>query len=606
MFPQLKHRDRLPCRSPSSCRARRISQRFAALPAFGLAAALTAQAPPPSVVINEFVYDNAGVDDREFVELVNPLGVPVDISGWQLLAEDAMGPNAGYTIPANTTMTPGAFYVLGSGLVAGVHQVVGTTDLWDNDTASLTLVDDQGIVVDTLVYESFRGLWNLALAEGEGLWGEHVSTPGLESSWSRCPDGYDIDNNGRDFWPLPATPGAGNAMNTPVPYVRDFDAMAPGSTLPEWSSSTVAPRVIDPTVPGPHNPVAIPSSPQGGLAVAFGDSSGAGNTNTLTAPVGPGQSFAAWVWFDASPAPVGQPRGWSVGFGGTSGVYELPDPSGTLGTTSNGNAGVSWTYQVIGSTATLYLIDHNDGGWGPGAASPAVVAGQVSIQPGVNDGWQQLRLHQLGTGTIGHFGGGPTSLDWVVPPGNSACCPIRPVPCCSVPCIQSSPGNCQTGREVQIRNNFHYSSARGLPLIVDDLDVRGSNADVGHTGLSAPNSGGTTPILIPTSPPVTGNLQLRIRAYQLLPGGVSFLLGGFSTNQVPITGLPGPAMSPSVLSVLLLGDTSGTASLGMAIPSSPGFIGLPVSWQVFDYDAALPHPIPLASSNVMTTVIGAF
>ena len=50
-------------------------------------AAFAPQGPGPSlapVVINEFAYDDAGVDDKEFVELWNRTNAPVDISGWVL------------------------------------------------------------------------------------------------------------------------------------------------------------------------------------------------------------------------------------------------------------------------------------------------------------------------------------------------------------------------------------------------------------------------------------------------------------------------------------------------------------------------------------------
>ena len=64
-----------------------------------------------TVVINEFQYDDSGTDDREFVELYNRSASPVNISGWKLESRDQLGPNPSYTIPANTIMLPGSFYV---------------------------------------------------------------------------------------------------------------------------------------------------------------------------------------------------------------------------------------------------------------------------------------------------------------------------------------------------------------------------------------------------------------------------------------------------------------------------------------------------------------
>jgi hypothetical protein len=40
------------------------------------------------VVINEFSYDDDGVDDYEYIELWNRTGAPVDISGWTLQGEE--------------------------------------------------------------------------------------------------------------------------------------------------------------------------------------------------------------------------------------------------------------------------------------------------------------------------------------------------------------------------------------------------------------------------------------------------------------------------------------------------------------------------------------
>ena len=70
---------------------------------------------PPTVnhvVINEFSYDDSGLDDREFVELYNPTASSVDISGWLLDAEDAVSTNPTYLIPgtagsSTTVIAPG-------------------------------------------------------------------------------------------------------------------------------------------------------------------------------------------------------------------------------------------------------------------------------------------------------------------------------------------------------------------------------------------------------------------------------------------------------------------------------------------------------------------
>src|SRR5688572_23944930 len=81
-----------------------------------------------AVVINEFLYDDGSTDDREFIELYNNGVSAVDISGWVVRNSDTVAPpgdnNADYTIPAATSLAPGAYYVLGMTGVLNVNQVV--------------------------------------------------------------------------------------------------------------------------------------------------------------------------------------------------------------------------------------------------------------------------------------------------------------------------------------------------------------------------------------------------------------------------------------------------------------------------------------------------
>jgi len=554
---------------------------FAPVVKFGFTRAISGP-----VVINEFVYDDTGVDNREFVELFNRTSLPVDLSGWQLAAADAQGANASYTIPASTLLLPGAYYVLGSPMVAGAHQIVGTTDLWENDTESLTLRDHLGRIVDTLVYESKRGLWNPVLAEGEGLWGELITTDGVASSWSRCPNGRDTDINGFDFWLLPATPGQSNAMYVSLPYARDFDSQPVGSAVSGWSSSFAAPHVVDPLVPGPYNPVAVPPSPQGGRVAVFGDDVQPGNANALTASVTPGQVFEAWVWFDASPAAPGAPRSWSLGFGSTDGIYETPDPSGTLGLHGNGNTGVSWTYQVNGSTATLYLINHNDGGWGATAATPSTVAAQIAVVSGVNDGWQRLRLERVGATAWGSFGNATAIA--------------------SDPCCEGGFVCCQHWRLDWGQFDFLYAAAQASQVFVDDILVEGSTSGRSYSGVGTPTSVGIPGIAM-GSPPTIGNAAFSVLASNLMPSSFSFFDISLSPATITVPGAQAgfSALSPDAL-VLMANSGSGTAAYTFSLPNNPAFVGVPICWQIIDVDTALPYPLPIANSKVLTTTLGAF
>lgn len=353
-----------------------------------------------TVVINEFSYDDSGTDNREFVELYNASDKAVDISNWILDSEDQSGANAAYTIPANTVLKAGDFWVLGSASVPNVDQVVGATNLWENSNESLTLRDANKNPIDTLIYEANKGIFKAALAEGDGVWGNFTSIDGRETSWSRVRDGQDTDNNGNDFRLAPSTPGKTNNIKSILPYADDFDGYKVGDPLAEWGSSFAPARVIDPTVADTDNPNAIAASPEGGKAAIFWDRAGGGNLNMLLTDGSREALFEAYVYFDAKLEPQGQREVWSVGLQGTSGTFfNFPDPSKTAGFTANGNTGVCWTYEVTDKAATLYLVDNNDGG------TDHTVVGKIEVKQGVNDGWQRLRLHATGGTVEGRFGG---------------------------------------------------------------------------------------------------------------------------------------------------------------------------------------------------------
>ena len=79
------------------------------------------------IIINEVDYDNIGGDGSEFVELFNNGATPVNIGGWRVVLVN--GSNDTFysiiTIPAGTTLAAGAYWVIGSSLVANVNQFFG-------------------------------------------------------------------------------------------------------------------------------------------------------------------------------------------------------------------------------------------------------------------------------------------------------------------------------------------------------------------------------------------------------------------------------------------------------------------------------------------------
>ncbi len=374
------------------------------------------QADAP-VVINEFSNDDAGADDAEFVELFNATAAPVDIGGWSVVGGDAGGPdNAANVIPGGTTLAPGAFYVIGMAAVPGVD--LAQFGSWQNGTEALTLYDAGGAVVDTVTYEtSDSGVFDPALVEGDdGLFGVMVDAgqqPGgaPHMVWGRVLDGLDSGRNGYDFRLQPATPGASNNGGESLrSYFEDFNARQPGDRPAEWVGTHDNAVTIDPGVADANNPYGIHTSGDGGNAGVFWDAAGNSNAMMLQSAVCTSVFFEAYVFFDATPlADPGDHETWTLGFGTTGSYYNEPDPQdvGLPFGTQNGNTGVAWTYQRLGDgSANLYLIDHNDGGWGhnPNTVTPEQILGLVTLAPGLSDGWRHLSLCIVDDQVEAHFG----------------------------------------------------------------------------------------------------------------------------------------------------------------------------------------------------------
>ncbi|MGA2092466.1 MAG: CotH kinase family protein, partial [Sedimentisphaerales bacterium] len=119
----------------------------------------SAQTTKPPIVINEIMYNPAGGDNDEFIELYNPSATEyVDMTGWQLSGVEL-------TMPPGTVLPPLDYLVVvkndvqfrstyGSGFFVAA-QYEGTLD---NAGENLVLTDRQGNVIDE-VYYSNGGFW---------------------------------------------------------------------------------------------------------------------------------------------------------------------------------------------------------------------------------------------------------------------------------------------------------------------------------------------------------------------------------------------------------------------------------------------------------------
>lgn len=346
-----------------------------------------------AVVINEFIYDDASTDDREFMELYNSGSTAVDIGDWVLRSSDTVAPpgdnNGDVTIPTGTMLAPGGYYVVGYATVPNVNQTIaGGSGFFENDNEITELLDASGAVMDAVVYERNKGPVAQPTTRG-GLWGNYahsdIGAGSTSSSIGRWLDGVDSMNNGRDFGFRQATPGA---SNTGAGFITNYvppsvSASATGSTIPGYAYSFVAPRVIEPTVVDANNLNAIPNPPNGETKVhTMWDPSGGGNGGSLEQTMAGGGSFDLLAYLDTNDIPQNMNssgvlfRGSEItifGLGSADSFTNLTDLAGDIqlgaGTVSaNGISGVAWVYEKAGDNGgsgvseKLHLVDANDGG----------------------------------------------------------------------------------------------------------------------------------------------------------------------------------------------------------------------------------------------------
>ncbi len=208
---------------------------------------LTATATPVApghVVISEFRTRGPSGANDEFIELFNPTGALVDISGWEIWASNSLGstgstPRA--TIPTLTTLLPGQHYLVvkttgySGGVAENWHYSTGITDDGGIELRSLdgiTVIDQVGMSVGS-AYQEGAPLPTL-LADGANRSYERL----LGGSSGSC---YDTENNSADFVTrIPADPQ--NLSSAPV-YCAGVLTVTPTEirTPTETAASTSTP-----------------------------------------------------------------------------------------------------------------------------------------------------------------------------------------------------------------------------------------------------------------------------------------------------------------------------------------------------------------------------
>ncbi|MBI5851334.1 MAG: lamin tail domain-containing protein [Planctomycetes bacterium] len=568
--------------------------------AFVLAAAFVPQGPSgvaPSLVINEFSYDDSSTDKFEFVEIHNAGKTAVDLTGWRLTSSDPSGPN--FSLALNSVMLEsGGYYVIGNALVPNVNQVIAVNTL-ENDNESLALLDPSSVVVDSLIYEANKGIaFAPGLAEGEGIWDNHQMTDASANalSLSRVVDGWDTGDNGLDFLHRPWTPGASNNVGGNT-YGDAYDSVAVGTAVPGWAGNFKNARSIDPTVVGPLvglnnlNPNAIPASPQGGNAAIFWDETGGGNYTAWLGSPGIECSFDAWVYLAPSPVVVAaQTETWSIGINGTSnGVYNIPDPSGVLGAgfIANGNVGFSWTYEALnGGVANLYLIDHNNGGWGVGAQNGPTILATIPISTGTNDGWRRLMISVSDTTLEARFGGTVGNPDGTL----------------YTQTITPGYGSVYVGYRELVTAN-----ATLRPVTLDDVRVETCSRAWAHWyGHGVPGAFGIPSI--DQGAIFALGFAGQVDIGNMIPSNTGVVLIGLRTPPVSLVGAgaqPGSELYLFILDYVgVPTDPGGLGSLSMNVPNDRTLCGAELAFQALQIDLSIAATLPISLTQGMNVRIG--
>lgn len=151
------------------------------------------------VVINELMTDGVGsAASEEFVELYNPNGCAISMTGWKIAYRAASGNPSStglHTFAAGTQIPSKGFFVLGGDAFKG--KVDGSlTNSMAATQGQVALVDDQGDVVDGVAYGT-----GIMVDAGAGTYAEKTpaQAPLEGASISRKTDGHDTDDNAADF-----------------------------------------------------------------------------------------------------------------------------------------------------------------------------------------------------------------------------------------------------------------------------------------------------------------------------------------------------------------------------------------------------------------------
>jgi hypothetical protein len=166
------------------------------------------------LVINEIDYDQPTTDDAEFIEIHNPTGAAVDLTGWTVELIGGAGPSTYATIALPSFSLAAGGYLVLCGDPTKVSNcdfvVTPATDWIQDGPDAVALIEPGPITIDTVAYEgTVTGSTETApVSPGD-------NSTDLFLGISRFPDATDTDDNSADLSPRCITPGLPNMAFTP-------------------------------------------------------------------------------------------------------------------------------------------------------------------------------------------------------------------------------------------------------------------------------------------------------------------------------------------------------------------------------------------------------
>lgn len=125
----------------------------------------------PSLVIAQVSYDTPGTDSKEeFIEIYNPTGATVDLSGWTL--QDNVG---SWSFPSGTNLASGRTLIVAADnrgfrkLYGFNPDLNGLSLALGNSGDIVRLVDNAGAEVDMVAWENFVSGWSIAAGTGDSI-----------------------------------------------------------------------------------------------------------------------------------------------------------------------------------------------------------------------------------------------------------------------------------------------------------------------------------------------------------------------------------------------------------------------------------------------------